>query len=131
MTVDPGGLAARFTALTLPKEEWTHAAHLTVGVWHVERYGPSEALVVLRSGIRRLNESHGNENTATSGYHETLTAAYVLLLAAYLEACPPGLPLSTRVERLLAGRSLARVNKTSKGARHVLFANVLLGLLPG
>ena len=100
---DPETLAARFTALTLPKDEWTHAAHLTVGAWHVDRYGPVEALTLLRDGIRRLNESHGNINTATDGYHETITAAYVTLLAAYVEACPLGLPLSTRVEHLLAG----------------------------
>ena len=103
MTVDAAALAVRFTALTLAKEEWTHAAHLTVGAWHVDRHGPVEALARLRDGIRRLNESHGNVNTATDGYHETITAAYVTLLAAYLDACPPGLPLAARVERLLAG----------------------------
>ena len=108
MTVDPGGLAARFTALTLPKEEWTHAAHLTVGSWHVDRYGAAEALTRLRDGIRRLNESHGNVNTPTSGYHETITAAYVTLLAAYLDGCPPGLSLAARVEQLLAGPLAAR-----------------------
>ena len=103
MTVDAAALAARFAALTLPKDEWTHAAHLTVGAWHVDRHGPVEALTLLRDGIRRLNESHGNVNTATNGYHETITAAYVTLLAAYLAACAPGLPLDARVERLLAG----------------------------
>jgi len=108
MTVDTAALAARFTALTLPKEEWTHAAHLTVGAWHVDRHGPVEALTRLRDGIRRLNESHGNVNTATDGYHETITAAYVTLLAAYLEACPPGLLLDARVERLLASPVAAR-----------------------
>ena len=108
MIVNASDLAARFTALTLPKEEWTHAAHLTVGLWHVDRYGAAEALTRLRSGIRRLNESHGNVNTPTSGYHETITAAYVTLLAAYLDACPPGLSLAARVERLLAGPLAAR-----------------------
>ena len=107
-TTDPAVLAARFSALTLPKEEWTHVAHLTVGAWHVDRYGAAEALGRLRDGIRRLNESHGNVNTPTSGYHETITAAYVTLLAAYLDACPPGLPLAVRVERLLAGPLAAR-----------------------
>ena len=106
--VDPAALASRFTELTLPKEEWTHAAHLTVGMWHVDRYGAAEALTRLRSGIRRLNESHGNVNTPTSGYHETITAAYVTLLAAYLDACPPELSLAARVERLLAGPLAAR-----------------------
>jgi hypothetical protein len=101
---EPGvaDLAARFTSLTLQKEEWTHAAHLTVGAWHVDRYGAAEALTRLRDGIRRLNESHGNVNTATAGYHETITAAFVTLLAAYLAACPPALPLEARVDRLLA-----------------------------
>jgi hypothetical protein len=99
---DPDALAGHFTALTLPKAEWTHAAHLTVGAWHVDRYGPVEALTRLRAGIRRLNESHGNENTASAGYHETITAAYVTLLAAFLDRCPAGLPLATRVEQLLA-----------------------------
>jgi hypothetical protein len=100
--VDPAALASRFTALTLPKDEWTHAAHLTVGAWHVDRHGPAEALARLRDGIRRLNESHGNVNTPTSGYHETITAAYVTLLGAFLQSCAPSLPLVARVERLLA-----------------------------
>lgn len=99
---DPEALAERFTALTLPKEEWTHAAHLTVGAWHVDRYGAEEALRLLRDRIRRLNESYGGSNTATAGYHETITAAYVTILAAFLDACPPELPLAGRVERLLA-----------------------------
>jgi hypothetical protein len=108
VTADPDALAARFAALTLPKDEWTHAAHLTVGAWHVDRYGATDALTRLRDGIRRLNESHGNDNTATAGYHETITAAYVTLLAAYLAACSPALPLAARVDRLLAGPLAAR-----------------------
>ena len=101
-TIDADDLASRFTALTLRKEEWTHAAHLTVGAWHVDRYGAAEALTRLRTGIRRLNESHGNANTDSAGYHETITAAYVTLLSVFLETCPPGLGLDDRVARLLA-----------------------------
>jgi hypothetical protein len=73
-----------------------------VGAWHVDRYGADEALMRLRDGIRRLNVSIGGANTPSSGYHETITAAYVRLLAAYLDACPPGLPLAAGVDRLLA-----------------------------
>jgi hypothetical protein len=79
-----------------------------VGAWHVDHYGAAKALGLLRDGIRRLNESHGGSNTATDGYHETITAAYVSLLAAFLDACPPGLPLAARVDRLLAGPLAAR-----------------------
>jgi glycosyltransferase involved in cell wall biosynthesis len=95
-------LAARFVACTLPKSEWTHTAHLKVGAWHVDRYGPAEALRRLRAGIRRLNDSHGTVNSATSGYHETVTAAYVRLLAAFLDACPAGMPLEKWIERLVS-----------------------------
>ena len=99
---DPEALAERFVALTLPKEEWTHVAHLTVGAWHVDRFGATDALSMLRDGIKRLNVSIGGANTPTSGYHETITAAYVTLIAAFLDACPPDLPLAARVDRLLA-----------------------------
>jgi hypothetical protein len=101
-------LAERFAALTLPKEEWTHVAHLAVGAWYVDRHGAEDALPRLRDGIRRLNVSIGGANTPTSGYHETITAAYVTLIAAFLDACPPELPLAARVDRLLASRLAGR-----------------------
>jgi hypothetical protein len=76
-------LVRRFADCTLPKPEWTHAAHLAVGVWHVSRYGREDALARLRPGISQLNESHGTANSATGGYHETVTRAYVQLLSAF------------------------------------------------
>jgi hypothetical protein len=106
--IDPEAMAARFTALMFSKDEWTHAAHLMVGAWHVDAYGPDDALPRLRTGIRRLNESFGGVNNETSGYHETITAAYVTLLAAYLDACPADQPLAARIEQLLAGPLAAR-----------------------
>ena len=78
---------------------------MAVGLWHVDRYGPDEARARLRSGIHRLNESHGTANTATAGYHETITCAYVLLLAAFLDRCPSEMSLPQRVV-LLFGSEL-------------------------
>ena len=98
--VDVADLAARFAVPSLRKAEWTHVAHLAVGAWHVDRYGAADALVCLRDGIRRLNVSIGGANTPSSGYHETITAAYVTLLAAFLDTCPE-LPLADRIVRLL------------------------------
>ncbi len=100
---DVDALAARFTAATLPRAEWTHLAHLMVGAWHVHHYGPDEALTRLRTGIRRLNDAHGTLNSPSSGYHETITRAYVRLLADFLAGCPAALPLAERVARLVAG----------------------------
>jgi RimJ/RimL family protein N-acetyltransferase len=105
---DLDDLAARFAACTLPRPEWTHLAHLSVGAWHVNRYGKEEALVRLRDGIRVLNDSHGTINSATSGYHETITRAYVELLAQFLAACPVGMPIKTRTVRLILSPLAAR-----------------------
>lgn len=95
------GFAGRFLAGTIPFEEWTHQAHLAVGLWHVSRYGADEALPRLRAGIQSLNEKHGTPNSLTRGYHETITRTYVLVLAKFLESCPPELSLQDRVGCLL------------------------------
>jgi hypothetical protein len=92
----------RFRERTLPKTEWTHAAHLTVGTWHVHRYGVAAAIDLLRDGIRALNNSHGTANTDAGGYHETITRAYAYLIADFLAGCAEGTTLSNRVEALLA-----------------------------
>lgn len=108
---DPGAVHAlglRFEALTLSKPEWTHAAHLTVGAWNVDRHGEREALARLREGIRRLNASHGTANTESSGYHETITRAYVVLIAEFLGACPKAAGLDARVAWMLSSPLGAR-----------------------
>jgi len=100
---DLDDFAARFVACRIPKVEWTHLAHLAIGMWHVHTYGPNEALTRLRDGIRRLNDSHGTPNSETSGYHETVTRAYVVLLSQFLDACPRTTTLPERVAVLVAG----------------------------
>jgi hypothetical protein len=95
-------LVTAFTACTLPRAAWTHTAHLSVGVWAVDRHGARAALDLLRAGITRLNEHHGTANTPTGGYHETITAAYVTLIAAFLRAFGAASTLEARVEALLA-----------------------------
>jgi RimJ/RimL family protein N-acetyltransferase len=95
-------LVRRFQACELPRPEWTHAAHLSVGLWHVSRFGADDAMTRLRSGIRRLNESNGVVNSLSSGYHETITWAYVQLLAAFA-ARHSDAPVAERVARLLSG----------------------------
>jgi hypothetical protein len=95
-------LAARFIAGVIPHAEWTHHAHLAVGAWHVRHFGADEALARLRRGIRALNDAHGTPNSPTRGYHETITRAYVRLLANALARCPVGEPLAESVDRMLA-----------------------------
>lgn len=81
-------LVDAFCTRRLPKEEWTHRAHLAVGLWHVATHGPEDALNLLRAEIRALNTSHGVANSESSGYHETITRAYVALLSQWWDAIP-------------------------------------------
>ncbi|MEZ5501008.1 MAG: class I SAM-dependent methyltransferase [Steroidobacteraceae bacterium] len=78
---------ADFEALRLPRERWTHEAHLTAGLWYLWRAGHDGALLELRRRIRLHNQSVGTPNTDDSGYHETITQLYVDGIAAHAEAC--------------------------------------------
>jgi hypothetical protein len=68
---------------TLTKAQWTHAAHLTAGLWVVTSHLPGEALPAIREMIRRFNEHVGVKNTETDGYHETITAASIRAIEAF------------------------------------------------
>ena len=96
-------LITAFRSCTLPRDQWTHTAHLRVGAWHVHHLGAEAARGELRSRIRRLNDHHGTPNSATSGYHETITIAYVRLIGGFLSAFPPEVALERRVEALIDG----------------------------
>lgn len=94
-------LAEAFVERRLPKTEWTHEAHLRVGVWHVRTHGAETALQLLRERIRRYNESVGTANTDSAGYHETLTRFYVHLIASYIATAAPGASLDALADGLV------------------------------
>jgi hypothetical protein len=71
---------AAFEGCTLPKERWTHGAHLLTGACYVHGLGRDAALERMRVCVRRYNESVGGKNTDTSGYHETITVMWIRLL---------------------------------------------------
>ena len=79
-------LVRRFEDRTLPREEWTHAAHLTVALWHLLEFDWPEATARVRRGIRRYNAAHGIPTTPTGGYHETLTLFWLRVVRSFLEA---------------------------------------------
>ena len=62
---------------TLPKQQWTHRAHVLAAVTLVRRHGAADALARLRLAIPRYNEATGVANTDTGGYHDTITVFYV------------------------------------------------------
>jgi hypothetical protein len=69
---------------TLPKTSWTHAAHVAVGTCLAFDHPPEEAFRLAKSGILHFNESAGTANTATSGYHETLTRFWSGILGGFV-----------------------------------------------
>jgi hypothetical protein len=82
-----------FIARTLPKSEWTHQAHLRVGLWHALHYPDSAALDLLRARISAYNETTGVANTAHSGYHETITRFYVHVIGVFVRSAHPNSPI--------------------------------------
>jgi hypothetical protein len=73
-----------FENCTLPKEEFTHTNHFIMALWYCLKSPLPQAIQKIRSGIMRFNVSVGGQNTATSGYHETITLFYTLQIVNYL-----------------------------------------------
>lgn len=97
------GLVRRFEDCTLPKDQWTHQAHLAVGLWYAARLPGDEALTAVRNGIRKLNAAHGLVTTPEHGYHETITRFYMRVIRGYLlgEEGEPHADWAARANRLL------------------------------
>ena len=96
-------LARGFLDLTLPKSQWTHAAHFATTLW-LMRYAPERDPARAMPGlIRAYNESVGGVNSDTAGYHETITQASIRAARAFLAGRPPGEPLHASVDALMAG----------------------------
>ncbi len=90
-----------FERCTLPKEAWTHRAHLEVALWYASRLPPARALEAMRAGIQRFNAAHGGVTTPTSGYHETITRAYMRLIQRFAREDRGDGGWTARVERLM------------------------------
>ena len=78
-------LAKAFEERTLPKSEWTHAAHLVVGLYYCYHHPLGVAKNLMSDGIYWLNDAHGTPNTETSGYHETITVFWLRTVANFIE----------------------------------------------
>jgi hypothetical protein len=112
-TVPLDRLVDAFQRRTLPKAEWTHKAHLRVGLWYLLRHGEAEAFELLRAGISALNEAHGTPNSDHSGYHATITWAFLRLLADVRRQQPP-----SQTDDALADRAVAALNDRGLLHRH-------------
>ena len=85
---------------SLPKERWTHAAHLTATL-RLVRTRDAGLERDLPDIIRTYNVSVGGVNDDTSGYHETITQAYLAAIRAFVAELPAGTSDSEAAQRLL------------------------------
>ena len=77
-------LVQKFENGTLLKSEWTHEAHLIVGLKMLLTYG-EQAFPEMKKRIIHFNESVGTINSETSGYHETLTIFWLWAIKQFCE----------------------------------------------
>jgi len=87
---------------SLPRAEWTHAAHFAAALW-LMRYRPElEPSREMPKLIRAYNESVGRVNDDSGGYHETITQASLRALRGVLDAYPADVLVYTIVNALMA-----------------------------
>ena len=88
-------------ARTLPKSEWTHAAHFAaaVAIFHDKDRNAFRDMPYL---IKSYNLSTGTPNTDTDGYHHTITLASLMAVQNSLENAPKGSTLYEITNQILA-----------------------------
>jgi len=86
---------------TLPRDEWTHEAHLAATTYLLTRRPDVEVDSELPGIIRGYNESVGGVNDDTQGYHETITRVFLHGVRLFLSAAALKAPLHELVNELL------------------------------
>ncbi len=84
-TSDAGlsALLAGFESGTIAEAEWTHAAHVLVGLQYA--MASADPLTRMREGIHRLLAALGIVTSEVRGYHETITHCYIAALCEYVQ----------------------------------------------
>ena len=72
---------AAFESAAIPRPQWTHEAHVRMAWLYLTRLPFAEALHRVRTGIQKLNARIGSPD----GYHETITVAFVRVIASRME----------------------------------------------
>jgi hypothetical protein len=91
------GLLAR----TLPRDKWTHEAHLAATTYLLLKRPDIDLDKQLPEIIRKYNESVGGVNSDSEGYHETITRVFLRGLRLFLAEADVREPLHELVNELL------------------------------
>jgi hypothetical protein len=85
-------LVSRFETQSVPLEDFHHRQHLIVAARLAAAAPFDAALDRMRRGLQALLAKHGKD-----GYHETVTAFWMHVLAHRLARCPAEWPLEVRL----------------------------------
>jgi hypothetical protein len=88
-------------ACELPREEWTHEAHLAATTYLALKHPEIDLEAELRRIISSYNESVGTPNSDSEGFHETITRAYLRGIRLFLEEADSARPIHELVNELL------------------------------
>ena len=76
--------------------EFGHNKHLAVAAWYVTSLGPQEAWDRIRASLLQFTAHHGK-----TGYHETITRFWLLLVEDFLRTEVGASSLADKVNRLV------------------------------
>ena len=85
LVVDDESLLAGFEDCTLPEPQWNHQAHIRVAYLYLRRHPFDEALERMRASLKRYNAARNVPDIPHRGYHETLTVAWLTLVASVMK----------------------------------------------
>jgi hypothetical protein len=94
-------------ACQLPNDSFHHREHIRLAWIYLQRYAEVEAQRHMRDAIRRFAAFHGKSDK----YHETITVAWVRLVADAMSRAPGGADfdeLAARSPELLDKRTIER-----------------------
>ena len=94
-------MAHAFFDKTLPLDQWRHREHCAVTLYLLLQRPGIDPEKVLPDLIREYVAATGGQNTATSGYHHTMTLFFIQSIRAFKDGLPPGLSLSAACNLLL------------------------------
>jgi hypothetical protein len=86
--MDDEAFLRQFETATWPLEQWHHQQHIKVAYLYLRRYPFETASAKIREGIKAYNAAHKVPEGLSSGYHETMTQAWLRLV--YFTICEYG-----------------------------------------
>lgn len=98
-TMNDDELITAFEGCAIRPDDWHHREHVRVAWVFLCRHSFDEAVERVRSGIQRLNAANQVPESLTSGYHETLTVAFMHVIASTIRHCGAEIDSRTFVDK--------------------------------